>query len=112
MAVTSVRFHFTPSLAEPSRYGPSRTNDHALSSQTPPQSLCSATARTILLPGNSRYAAAHSAGRERALGLRSGDRPQRLCTVAQLALDARKDLGIPVGSIQFNCDRSEHPWIS
>lgn len=28
-----------------------------------------------------------------------GDRPQRLCTVAQLALDARKDLGIPVGSM-------------
>jgi hypothetical protein len=50
-------------------------------------------------PGNSRYAAAHSGGRERALGLRSGDRPQRLCTVAQLALDARKDLGIPVGSM-------------
>ena len=48
---------------------------------------------------NSRYAAAHSGGRERALGLRSGDRPQRLCTVAQLALDARKDLGIPVGSM-------------
>src|SRR6516162_7921047 len=95
MAVTSGRFHFTPSLAEPSRYGPSRTNDHALSSQTPPQSLCSATARTILLPGQlpvRRRA-------ERALGLRSGDRPQRLCTVAQLALDARKDLGIPVGSM-------------
>ena len=50
-------------------------------------------------PGNSRYAAAHSTGRERALGLRSGDRPQRLCTVAELALDARKDLGIPVGSM-------------
>jgi hypothetical protein len=32
-------------------------------------------------------------------GLQSGDRPQRLCTVAQLALDARKDLGIPVGSM-------------
>jgi len=27
------------------------------------------------------------------------NRPQRLCTVAQLALDARKDLGIPVGSM-------------
>jgi hypothetical protein len=46
-----------------------------------------------------RFHAAHSAGRERALGLRSGDRPQRLCTVAELALDARKDLGIPVGSM-------------
>jgi hypothetical protein len=27
------------------------------------------------------------------------NRPQRLCTGAQLALDARKDLGIPVGSM-------------
>src|SRR6516225_10476017 len=33
------------------RAKPVWTNDHALSSQTPPQSLCSATARTILLPG-------------------------------------------------------------
>jgi hypothetical protein len=49
-------------------------------------------------PANSRCDAVHSGRRKCALGLRSEQR-LRACAVAQLALDGRKDIAIPVGSM-------------
>jgi hypothetical protein len=50
-------------------------------------------------PANSRCAAVNSSDRKCVLGLRSEQRPRGPRAVAQLALDERQDLGIPVGSM-------------